>query len=88
VTSSFVCPVCGYPNLRREPYTNAGGGSYEICWSCGFEFGVSDDADGFTHESWRARWVSMGMPWDSAELRSPPEGWDPQAQLAALLDGS
>ena len=43
------CPVCGYPKLEEAPRTQAGGGSYEICPSCGFQFGVSDDDRGFTY---------------------------------------
>jgi len=43
---SFVCPVCGHPGLEDPPRMPSGGGSYEICWSCGFEFGWTDDAYG------------------------------------------
>ena len=68
----FTCPVCGYPALAEPPY--------EICPSCGFEFGVSDDDQGFTHEQWRARWIAEGMPWWSG-ARHRPAGWDPAAQL-------
>ena len=39
----YLCPVCGYPELEEVPRTHDGGGSYEICPSCSFQFGVSDD---------------------------------------------
>ena len=57
------CPVCGYPKLTEAPRTHAGGGSYEICPSCGFQFGVSDDDGGFTYEQWREKWRNAGMKW-------------------------
>lgn len=82
----YACPVCGYPGLAEPPRSESGG-SYEICWSCGFEFGVTDDDLGFTYEAWRRRWIERGMPWDSGRLRSAPPGWDPHEQLARLLNG-
>ncbi|SDO66735.1 hypothetical protein SAMN04515671_1642 [Nakamurella panacisegetis] len=84
MTAGYKCPVCGYPGLTELPRTNEGGGSYEICWSCGFEFGVTDDDRGYTYDEWRAMWVERGMPWDSGSLHPKPEGWDPQGQLADL----
>lgn len=80
----YTCPVCGYPDLT-EPPRSADGGSYEICYSCGFEFGVTDDDLGFTYESWRQRWVARGKPWDGLGIDEPPFGWDPARQLSALL---
>lgn len=82
-----VCPVCGYPDLEeppRSPVTS--GGSYEICPSCGFQFGVTDDDEGFSYQEWRTQWIQRGMPWDSEEIRPPPQGWDPARQLANLED--
>lgn len=87
VTSRWICPVCGYPGLTEPPRSDNGGGSYDICWSCGFEFGVTDDDRGYTYGDWRARWIGRGMPWDSTNLRPPPEGWDPGRQLEILLRG-
>ncbi len=77
-----TCPVCGFPKLQEEPRTRAGGGSFEICPSCGFQFGVSDDDKGFTYEEWREQWQAEGMIWSS--LQPLPHGWDPRKQLAAL----
>lgn len=82
------CPVCGYPDLEESPRSEkTGGGSYEICPSCGFQFGVSDGDEGFSYEEWRRRWVERGLPWDSAGIRPVPSGWDPARQLAALEEG-
>ena len=55
-TMRHTCPVCGFPKLKETPRTHDGGGSYEICPSCGFQFGVSDDDRGFSYEQWRERW--------------------------------
>ena len=84
----YTCPVCGYPDLTEPPRSDDGGGSYEICWSCGFEFGVTDDDLGYTYEVWRQGWIDRGMPWDSATLRPPPPGWDARLQLRQLLGGT
>ena len=81
-----ACPVCGYPALSEEPRTSSGG-SYEICWSCGFEFGVTDDDLGYSYDSWRQLWIDRGMPWDSEPLHPRPAGWDPIAQLERLAPG-
>jgi hypothetical protein len=76
------CPVCGYPKLREKPRTADGGGSFEICPSCGFQFGVSDDDEGYSYTQWRRRWKAQGMPWSSQSKK--PIGWNPLTQLAAL----
>jgi hypothetical protein len=82
-TSNHRCPVCGYPDLDEEPRSASGGGSYEICPSCGFEFGVTDDDLGFTYRTWRERWIAGGMRWQSAAGQAPAD-WDPEAQLRAV----
>jgi hypothetical protein len=78
-----TCPVCGYPALAEPPRSRSGGGSYEICPSCGFEFGVTDDDRGFSYAEWRQRWVESGMPWSSEGIEPHPTDWDPGAQLHA-----
>jgi len=40
------------------PHTPSGP-SYEICPSCGFQFGVSDDDQGYEYEQWREMWLSL-----------------------------
>ncbi len=79
-----TCPVCGYPKLKEAPRTQDGGGSYEICPSCGFQFGVSDDDRGFTYAQWRAKWQAEGMKWSSE--RKIPRGWNPAAQIATVVN--
>ncbi len=79
---NHTCPVCGYPKLKETPRTKNGGGSYEICPSCGFQFGVSDDDVGETYESWREKWRTAGMKWTSPT--KPPAHWDPTKQLRHL----
>jgi hypothetical protein len=87
MSERFTCPVCGYPDLAEEPRRPGAGGSYEICRSCGFEFGVTDEDLGYTDQAWRERWIAMGMPWDSDGIEQPPPNWDPRAQLDRLLRG-
>ncbi len=76
----YTCPVCGYTELSEPPYNSLGGGSYEICYSCGYEYGVTDDDDEISHEEWRSRWINDGMQWYS-KYRDKPEHWNPKAQL-------
>lgn len=83
--TTYMCPVCGWPDLTESPRSPSGGGSYEICRSCGFEYGVTDDDLGYTYEQWREEWVKKGMPWDEGE---PPVGWNPEEQLRKLQDRS
>lgn len=78
--STFTCPVCHYPGLSEQPYSDAGP-SFEICPSCGFEFGVSDDDQGHTPDTWRAAWAEEGFPWRSTAPR--PSGWDGRRQLSS-----
>lgn len=79
----YTCPVCGFPDLDdppRSPVT--GGGSYEICPSCGFQFGVHDDDRDISYESWRSQWIADGMPWrDATDI---PEDWNPHQQFKTL----
>jgi hypothetical protein len=77
-----TCPVCGFPKLTEAPRSKSGGGSFEICPSCGFQFGVSDDDQGFTYAKWRARWKKSGMKW--AGVSAAPKNWNPAAQLKPL----
>jgi hypothetical protein len=76
---AYKCPVCGYPALTREPRRASDGGSYEICASCGFQFGVSDDDLGYTYDVWRAEWIASGMRWKSVAM-AKPDHWDPAAR--------
>ena len=80
----YVCPICGYHGLKDNPRSsNTGGGSYEICPCCGFQFGVSDDDEGWTYDTWRSDWVKKGMKWWS-KTKNPPEGWNPTEQISKI----
>jgi hypothetical protein len=68
--------------LREPPRSKRSGGSFEICPSCGFQFGVTDDDQGLSYEQWRKTWRDGGMKWSSQ--RTPPADWDPSAQLARV----
>jgi hypothetical protein len=81
--TGYTCPACGYDDLIEPPYTTEGGASYEICPSCGFEPGYTDDNSGHTFESWRRKWIEGGCRWYS-QTRRPPAAWDPTAQLQNL----
>jgi hypothetical protein len=67
-------------DLEKPPRSASGGGSYEICPCCSFEFGYHDDAQGFSYEEWRRLWIAEGMPWSWPSHGSPPD-WDPVEQL-------
>ncbi|CAB4243599.1 conserved protein of unknown function [Methylacidimicrobium sp. AP8] len=79
----YICPVCGFPDLLDPPRSKSGGGSYENCPCCGFEFGYDDDDRGFTYEEWRQQWIEGGMLWRERPAY-PPFGWDPVEQLRNL----
>jgi hypothetical protein len=83
---TYTCPVCGFPSLTREPRSIEGGGSYEWCPSCGFEFGFTDDDSGFTYAGWRELWIANGMLWASESFLARPRDWNPVEQLKRLLN--
>lgn len=82
-STTHVCPVCGYDELQRSPGNRLGVPSLEICPSCGFQFGVTDEIQGLTHDEHRRRWIESGMPWSSKSLE-PRKDWDAQTQLGNL----
>jgi hypothetical protein len=73
-----MCPVCGYRGLEEPAYDEFNCSSYEICPSCGTQFGYSDA--GFSHEHLRYRWIENGCEWFSSSY-SKPEGWSAKIQL-------
>ncbi len=77
-----LCPVCGFDRLAEPPYNAEGGGSFEICPCCGFEYGFDDHGEGRTHAAHRADWLERGAPWFDPDAR--PEGWDLQRQLEGV----
>lgn len=74
-----MCPICGYPSLS-EPAYDGPVGSLEICPSCGYQFGYTDDDQHISHDQWRQQWVDGGMVWDKGRSE-PPANWNPQQQL-------
>ncbi len=77
------CPICGWPHLAEPARNSSGGASFEICPSCGFEFGYDDDDQGFSYAKWREQWIAAGMKWWSTSRPAPP-GWNPDLQLAKV----
>lgn len=75
-----MCPTCGYEGLYEPPRSDSGSASYEICPCCGFQFGVSDDDEGYSYLAWRQSWINDGMNWFS-DSRSKPNDWNPYRQL-------
>lgn len=80
---SHVCPVCGFPKLAEPPRSSSGGGSGEICPSCGFQHGVDDDDSGRSYAGWREEWRRGGMQWAS-KGQPQPETWKPDVQAAEV----
>lgn len=66
-----LCPVCGY-EMEEGPR------SYNICPSCGTEFGLHDVNSSI--EELRELWVSTGPSWHS-KVVPQPEGWNPIMQM-------
>jgi hypothetical protein len=77
----YACPVCGRRVLRTPPYARwpppsdvtlvppyedeLGEPSYEVCPSCGFEFGNDDNpgtAEPSSFEEYRQAWEEAGRP--------------------------
>jgi hypothetical protein len=76
--SANVCPVCGYPGLAEPPYDQHGCASFEICPSCGTEFGYDDATR--TPDQLRQQWVQAGAR-SSSKTTPAPSGWDGAKQL-------
>jgi hypothetical protein len=71
----YPCPVCAYP-LEHPP------ADFNICPSCGVEFGYSDA--GRTYGELRDEWLKYGARWSST-VEPPPIGWNPYLQILPLL---
>lgn len=70
-----LCTVCGY-EMEDGPR------DYNICPSCGTEFGVHDVNS--TIDDLRELWLRSGPRWCSTVV-AQPENWKPIMQLAELL---
>ena len=51
--SMYKCPVCSYPYLEEDP----AGLTYEICPSCGTEFGYDEPDD---YPELTQKWIDNG----------------------------
>lgn len=78
----FICPVCGFDKLDKEPYIN-GLGQFDICPCCFFEFGYDDGNSGETFDSWRQKWIIEYQGcWRSTE--NEPDKWGRQEIMLQL----
>jgi hypothetical protein len=82
-SKKYTCAACGYRKLEFPQRNASGGASHEICPSCGFESGYTDDELEQTFETWRQEWVDKGLPWSSKGY-AKPENWNPVKDLQAL----
>jgi hypothetical protein len=83
---AYLCPVCAFPGLP-EPAYSRDGGSLEICFCCGFQFGYTYAALGEAgHKKWRDEWIRNGMKWSNPN--PPPDNWDPTEQLKNIPNKS
>lgn len=76
---TYICPVCGYPELEEAP------ADHNICPSCGTEFGYDDAVPTPTavSQKWadlRWEWLQAGAPWFDPETPKPV-GWNPVLQV-------
>lgn len=83
MTDDPLCPVCGFdsPGSLTSP---DGSPSFEICPSCGFEFGYDDGVCGETYDSYRKHWIATGCKFWAAPRMAVPGDWNPEAQLLAI----
>lgn len=75
---NYICPVCGFDELKQQPYDELGNESFDVCPCCFFEFGVDDML--YTFEEYRKKWLSDGAKWQSS-TQVIKENWNPQDQL-------
>lgn len=71
-----TCPVCGYDKLPQPPFDEHGYPTYVICSCCGFEFGVTDESDGWSYASYREKWINDGCPFFLPMQRPPSWSMD------------
>jgi hypothetical protein len=74
----YLCPVCGYG--MQEPAEN-----YNICPSCGTEFGIHDV--NASVQELRAVWLQNGCKW-WGNPDQQPVNWNPYQQLARLAEAA
>lgn len=70
-----MCPVCGY-GMEEPPE------QYNICASCGTEFGVHDVNASI--EELRVAWLRTGPNWFSS-VDPEPQDWNPFLQITGVM---
>ena len=70
-----MCPVCGY-GMEEPPE------QYNICASCGTEFGVHDVNASI--EELRVAWLRTGPNWFSS-VDPEPQDWKPFLQITGVM---
>jgi len=68
-SQKFICPVCGFDGLNEPAHDNHGCGSFEICPSCGTEFGYDDSKR--SHGELRQAWLNSGAKWNGRAATPP-----------------
>ena len=82
-----ICLICGYDGLSKPAWIDDSP-SFEICPSCGTEFGYDDwvrvgERRAVRQGELREAWKAAGCPWWS-QNRPPPAGWDSGKQLKRI----
>ena len=75
--NEHMCPVCGYEMVD-------GPRDYNICPSCGTEFGLHDVNS--TVDNLRKAWLATGPRWYSSVV-TQPANWNPFSQVADAMRG-
>ena len=79
----YLCPICGFPDLDEPAYDLlTGDPTFEICPCCGHEYGYGDPTTLTGKENFLRKWIGMGTPWSTPDLRPP--NWDARLQLKEI----
>ena len=77
---TYTCPICGYDGIREELGSVPDKwGTFEICPSCGWEFGYDNPAEIIQY---RHLWLVNGAKW--FDPKAKPKKWDVKEQLARI----
>lgn len=80
VMIEFTCPICGFDKLSNPHIDAYGCASFDVCPSCGNEFGYDDVTT--PHALLRQRWIDNGKKWWC--IHGIPLNWDAGKQLTNL----
>lgn len=73
-----TCPVCFYDELDEPPDNN-----FDICPSCGTEFGYDDF--NASHDELRKRWIAGGCKWWS-QSDAPPDDYEDHGRIVRIIE--